>query len=51
MQRSLDCEQSFRLASLFDFVDRATIQRHRHRIRFIDARIVELPIDQNCDRD
>jgi hypothetical protein len=50
MQRSANCKQSLRIPRLLDLIDGARVQRHRHRICLIGAGIVELPIDQNCDR-
>src|SRR5258706_3021297 len=51
VQRSIDREQSLRASRLFDLIHSAGFQRHRYRIRFISAGIVELAIDQNGDRD
>jgi hypothetical protein len=47
MQRSVGCEQSLRLSSLFRFIHRSAFERHWHWIRLIDARIVELALYKN----
>ena len=49
VQRSTDREQSQRIALLLSLIDGAGFERHWHRIRLIDAGIVELAVDQNCD--
>jgi len=51
MQRPVDCKQSLRFARLLDLVNRPAFQRHRHRVRLVDAGVVKLSIDQNSDRD
>ncbi len=51
MQRAPDREQPLRLTRPLHLIDRAALERHRHRISFIRTRIVKLAINQNCDRD
>jgi len=50
VQRAIDREQALRFPRLLRLVHRARFQRHRHRIRFVGARIVELSINQDRDR-
>jgi hypothetical protein len=51
VQRSTNRKQSLRISRLLNLIDRARVQRHRHRVSLIRARIVKLAIHQNCDRD
>ena len=49
VQRSVNRKQSQGIARLFGFVDCATLQGHRYRVRLIGAGIVEFAIDKNRD--
>ncbi len=51
VQRPVDGEQSLRTARLFDLIDGAGFESHGHWVRFVNAGIVELALDQNCDGD
>ena len=51
MQGAAHGKQAERTAGALAFVNIPRIQGHGNRIGFIDARIPELAVNQNCERD
>jgi hypothetical protein len=49
VQRSRDRKQSLRITRLFGLIDGTGIERHRHWVRLVDAGIMKLAVDQNCN--
>ncbi len=50
MQRAIDSEQALWITTLLGLIYRARFQRHRYGVCLVNAGIVELAIDQDCDR-